>query len=124
MVWLKQTKTINACINPPTFNNYGIFILNSGPHFSEAPPSGVETCSFRLQETDKAGAVPYSPGTIPLADCERRCSDTFWCTSFSFTDETSKCRLHNNLETVDEPGSVYYVENCTTISGKFEGEGD
>lgn len=84
----------------------------------------METCSLRLQETDKAGAVPYSLGIIPLTDCERECSTKDWCTSFSFVHETSECRLHNNLETVDEPGSVYYVKNCTTISGKFEWEGD
>lgn len=46
------------------------------------------------------------------------CSTEDVCLAFSFVNETSECRLHNNTETKTDAESAYYQKKCTAISGK------
>lgn len=87
-------------------------------YVSAAPSTVGESCWFGLQETGITGSGVYFQNTKPLANCKRMCSNEDMCLAFSFVNETSECRLHNNIETEADSESAYYQKNCTGISGK------
>lgn len=94
------------------------FFLNLGPHFSAATHTGKEPCWIFFQETNITGNDFSVWHAITLTDCKSDCAYRDWCLAFSFFSFSSQCRLHNNLETVSDAQSEYYVKKCSATSGK------
>lgn len=101
-----------------TIINRTIFFLNLGLHFSAATHTSGEPCWIFFQKTNIAGNDIHGWPAITLTDCKSDCANRNWCLAFSFFSFSSQCRLHNNLETVSDAQSEYYVKNCSATSGK------